>query len=87
MPSAEDYRQQAAALYRLARATADQDEAFAHILRAIEFESLAEELEQANSGYTQVQQRGSQPPPPPHQAAQQPAQQQQQVQPKTEGDE
>ena len=79
MPSAAEYREQAQALYRRARETADDTEALAYILRGIELETMAEELERG-----QVQQHGTEPPaaPPPSQ----PAQQQQQAQPPKKDD-
>lgn len=82
MPSAAEYRKQAEALFRRARETADT-EALAYLLRAIEFETMAEALERE-----QVQQEGTQPPaaPPQQPPAQQPAQQQQQAQPPKKDD-
>ena len=85
MPSAAEYHEQARALYRRARETADDAEALAYILRGIELETMAEELERGG----QVQQHGTElPAPPPQQrpAQQQPAQQQQQAQPPNKDD-
>jgi len=79
MPSAAEYRKQAEALYRRARETADHSEILTLILRGIELETMADELERG-----QVQQHGTQPPAAPPQ--QQPAQQQQQVQPPKKDD-
>ena len=84
MPSAAEYREQAEALFRRARETADDTEALAYTLRAIELETMAEQLERG-----QVQQVGTQPPAAPPQQApaeQQPAQQQQQAQPPKKDD-
>jgi hypothetical protein len=81
MTSVKYYRRQAESLRELAKATTDLDEGFVYLLRAIEFDTKAEDLEQG-----QVQQRGNQPPPAPPRHESQPAQQQQQVQPKKEGD-
>src|SRR5262249_33024375 len=83
MPSAADYREQAEALFRRARAE-HGSESLALVMRAIELEAMADELERG-----QVQQSGTQPPTGPprqQQAPQQQAQQQQQIQtPKEEG--
>jgi hypothetical protein len=83
MPNAAEYREQAEALFRRARETADDTEALAYTLRAIELEVMAEQLERG-----QVQQDGTQPPaaPPQQPAQQQPAQQQQQAQPSKKDD-
>jgi hypothetical protein len=77
MPSREDYLQQAAALRKLAKAETDRDMALAYNLRAVEYDQLADESDDAG----QVQQHGTQPPRPPAASPDQPAQQQQQVQP------
>ena len=76
MPSAAEYREQAEALYRRAKAERNDMEALLLVLRAIELEASADDLERG-----QVQQSGTRPPiaPPRQQPAQQ--QQQQQAQP------
>jgi hypothetical protein len=80
MPSAAEYRKQAEALYRRAKAKrSDEDDPLVLVMRAIELESLADDLERG-----QVQQSGTQPPVAP--PGQQPAQQQQQAQPPKKGD-
>ena len=77
MASAKDYRQQADSLRKLAAATADENQALAYRLRAVEYDYLADQAKRGG----QVQQRGTQPPPGPPATSGQPAQQQQQVQP------
>ncbi len=45
MSKSDQLRRQAVELRRLARMTADQSDAFVHVLHAIEFEAKADELE------------------------------------------
>ena len=74
MPSVAEYRKQAKVLFRRAKAEGNDLEALLLVLRAIELEAFAGDLERG-----QVQQSGTKPPV--ASPRQQPALQQQQVQP------
>ena len=73
MSSAAEYRKQAEALFRRAKAERNDLEALVIVLRAIELEAMADDLE-----HGQVQQNATRPPTEP--PRQQPAQKQQQAQ-------
>jgi hypothetical protein len=79
--SPENLRAEAKRLYDLAVTINDLDERLIQVLRALEVEADAADIErQMGASNSQVQQEGMQRPPPLPQQEQRPAQQQQQIQ-------